>query len=324
MVFIRSPCQKSRKYTAFITEFGLFQYKVLPFGIANGPAEFSRLMRGLFPDHPNIFTFLDDILIATETFSEHLTCLDHVFRVLRSANLKVNPKKSHFCTEEIDFLGQTLSENFISPQSEKIQSILDFSLPETKRKLQSFLGLCNYYRNYVCNYAELTFHLYDLVKKKSPNKLQWTEQLVEHFDELKLALSSDIKLFHINPSLPFILQTDASSSALGAILGQRLEPNGPVLPIQCISKKLNDTQMRYSTLEREAFAIIWAVEKFSFYLLGQHFIIETDHQPLTYINKYSKAKDKLRRWELILSNYDYEIFHIPGKKNIMSDCLSRL
>ena len=163
-----------------------------------------------------------------------------------------------------------------------------------------------------------------MVKKNSPNKLVWNNELIECFDNLKISLSRDIKLYHINPSLPFIVQTDASSQAIGAIIGQRTEPNGPVLPIQCISKKLNDTQMRYSTLEREAFAIVWAIEKFSFYLLGQHFIIETDHQPLTYINKYSKSKDKLRRWELILSNYDYEIKHIEGKKNIVSDCLSRL
>ena len=308
--------EESRKYTAFTTEFELFQFKVLPFGISNGPAKFSRLMRGLFPDHPNFFTFLDDILIATETLSEHIKCLEHVFETLKSANLKVNLKKCHFCVEEIDFLGQISSENFISPQSEEVQA-------ESKKKLQSFLGLCNFYRNYGSNFADLTYQLYNMVKKKSPNKLLWNENLIECFDDLKLALSSDIKLYHVNPSLPFIVQTDASSYAVGAILGQRLEPNGPVLPIQRISKKLNDTQMRYSTIEREAFCIIWAIEKFSFYLLGQYFVIETDHQPLTYINKYSKSKDKLRRWELILSNYDYEINHIPGKKNLMSDCLSR-
>ena len=202
--------------------------------------------------------------------------------------------------KKLIFWGQTLSENFISPQSEKVQAILDFPLPESKKKLQSFLGLCNYYRNYVSNFANLTYQLYNMVKKKSPNKLLYNENLIECF----------------------IVQTDASSYAVGAILGQR-EPNGPVLPFQCISKKLNDTQVRYRTIEREAFCIIWAIEKFSFYLLGQHFVIETDHQPLTYINKYSKSKDNLRRWELILSNYDYEINHIPGKKNLMSDCLSR-
>ena len=209
--------EESRKYTAFTTEFGLFQFKVLPFGISNGPAEFSRLMRGLFPDHPNIFTFLDDILIATETLSEHMKCLEHVFETLKSANLKVNLKKCHFCVEEIDFLGQTLSENFISPQSEKVQAILDFPLPESKKKLQSFLGLCNYYRNYVSNFADLTYQLYNMVKKKSPNKLLWNENLIKCFD-LKLALSSDIKLYHVNPSLPFIVQTDASSYAIIIII----------------------------------------------------------------------------------------------------------
>ena len=176
--------QESRKYTAFITEFGLFQFKVLPFGIANGPAEFSRLMRGLFPDHPNIFTFLDDILIATETAAEHFQCLQHVFETLKSANLKINIKKSHFYAEKIDFLGQTLSEEFVSPQSEKIQAILDFPLPESKKKLQSFLGLCNYYRNYLSNFATLTCNLYNMVKKNTPNKLVWNEFLIKCFNNL--------------------------------------------------------------------------------------------------------------------------------------------
>ena len=136
-------------------------------------------------------------------------------------------------------------------------------------------------------------------------------------------MSNDIKLNHIDPNLPFILQTDASNVAVGAILGQRKTPDSPVLPVTCISKKLNDTQQRYSTIEKEAYAIVWSVEKLSFYLLGNFFIIESDHAPLSYMNKYSKTKDKLRRWEIILSNYDYEINYIPGKKNLMSDVLSR-
>ena len=314
----------SKKYTAFTTEFGLYQFKVLPFGIANGPAEFSRLMRNLFCNQEHVFTFLDDILIATDTIETHFEILEKVFTTLKNANLKVNSKKSHFVVETIDFLGQTLSSNYIFPQNEKIQCIQDFPLPENKTQLQSFLGLCNYYRHYVKNFADLTHQLYNLLKKNLPKKLVWTEDLLECFDKLRLTLSSDIKLYQIDQSLPFIVQTDASSYAVGAVLGQRPDPNGPVLPIHCISKKLNETQMRYSTIEREAYAIVWAVEKFSFYLLGSHFIIESDHQPLSYINKYSKSKDKLKRWELLLNQYDYEIKYIPGKENLVSDCLSRL
>ena len=129
-------------------------------------------------------------------------------------------------------------------------------------------------------------------------------------------------MHHLDPNKPFILQTDASSYAVGAVLGQRLDSNGPVLPIQCISKKLNESQRRYSTIEREAYAVVWAVQKLSFYLLGNHFIIESDHQPLIYLNKNSKSNDKLRRWELMLNNFDYEVSYIPGKDNHMSDCLS--
>ena len=315
---------ESRKYTAFTTEFGLYQFKVMPYGIANGPAEFSRLMRKLFANEPNVHTFIDDILISTESIDEHISVLDKVFKILKNANLKINKDKCHFCAESINYLGQTLSSEYISPQSDKIECILDAPLPVTKKNLQSFLGLCNYFRNYVKNYAELTFRLYDLVKGKAPKKIIWNETYIECFNNVKEALSKDIRLFHFNPKLPLILQTDASSYAFGAILGQRLKENGPVLPIQCISKKLTETEQRYSTIEKEAFCIVWAVEKLSFYLLGNHFIIESDHEPLSYMNKFSKSKDKLRRWELLLSNFDYEIRYIPGKENIMSDFLSRI
>ena len=315
--------EESKKYTAFITEFGLYQFKVLPFGIANGPAEFSRLMRKIFPDHPNIFTFLDDILIATVDFESHVKVLEYVFKTLLDANLKINIDKSFFGVEEIKFLGQTLDSNFMYPQKDKIEAILDFPLPAIKKQLQSFLGLCNYYRNYLVSYAQLSYRLYDLVKKSCPKRITWTDELICTFNNLKNALSSDIKLSHIDPNLPLILQTDASAFAVGAILGQRLIPNGPVLPITCISKKLSDTQKRYSTLEREAYGIVWAVEKLSFYLLGNFFIIETDHKPLTYMNSTSKSKDKIRRWQLMLLNFNYEIRYLEGKRNLMSDSLSR-
>ena len=316
--------EQSCKYTAFITEFGLFQFKVLPFGITTGPAVFSRLMRKVFVNTPNMYTFLDDVLIATPTLEEHFETLNNVFTLLSNANLKINLKKSHFCAESINFLGQTLNSEFVHPQLKEFDAINNFVLPKTKKQLQSFLGLCNYYINHVTNYANIASKLYDLVKKSSPKVIVWSDEYLFHFNNLKDALSQDIKLYHVDPNEPFILQTDVSSYAVGAVLGQRLSPNGSVLPIQCISKKLSDVQQRYSTIEREAYAVIWAVQKLSFYLLGNHCKIESDHEPLSYLNKNSRSNDKLRRWELLLDNFDFEISHIPGKDNHMSDCLSRL
>ena len=322
--FWQIPLDKDcRKYTAFITEFGLFQFKVLPFGISTGPAIFSRLMRKVFANTEHVYTFLDDILVATVDLETHVQTIDKVFSLLNDANLKINIKKCHFCAESIDFLGQTLSSDVIQPQRDKLDAINNFVLPKTKKQLQSFLGLANYYRNYVRNYAEIACKLYDLVKKSSPKNINWTDEYLSCFENLKSSLSQDIKLYHLDPNKPFILQTDASSYAVGAVLGQRLDSDGPVLPIQCISKKLNESQRRYSTIEREAYAVVWAVQKLSFYLLGNHFIIESDHQPLSYLNKNSKSNDKLRRWELMLNNFDYEVSYTPGKDNHMSDCLSR-
>ena len=316
--------EESCKFTAFITEFGLYHFKVLPFGISTGPAVFSRMMRKVFASVENVYTFLDDILVATNNLDKHFETLDKVFSLLNDANLKINFKKSNFCAESINFLGQTLNSEVIQPQNDKIDAINNFILPKTKKQLQSFLGLCNYYRNYVQNYADIACKLYDLVKKSSPKNIVWSDEYISCFENLKIALSQDIKLYHLNPDKPFILQTDASSFAVGAVLGQRVTPDGPVLPIQCISKKLTAAQQRYSTIEREAYAVIWAVQKLSFYLLGNHFLIESDHQPLSYLNKNSKSNDKLRRWELLLNNFDYDISYIPGRDNHMSDCLSRL
>ena len=204
------------------------------------------------------------------------------------------------------------------------------SLDELSTSLQRYasrhnksFGLANYYRNYVRNYADIACKLYDLVKKSSPKNINWTDEYLYCFENLKSSLSQDIKLYHLDANKPFILQTDASSYAVGAVLGQRLDSDGPVLPIQYISKKLNESQRRYSTIKREAYAVVWAVQKLSFYLLGNHFIIESDHQPLSYLNKNSKSNDKLRRWELMLNNFDYEVSYIAGKDNHMSDYLSR-
>ena len=218
--------EQSRKYTAFITEFGPFQFK--------GPAVISLLTRKVFVNTPNVYTFLDDVLIATPALEEYFETLNNVFTLLSNANLKINLKKSYFCAESIHFLGQTLNSEFVHPQLKKIDAINNFVLPKTKKQLQSFLGFCNYYRNYVKNYANIASKLYDLVKKSSPKVIVWSDEYLFHFNNLKDALSQDIKLFHVDPNEPFMLQTDASSYAVGAVLGQRLSPNGPVLPIQLI------------------------------------------------------------------------------------------
>ena len=164
---------ESRKSTAFITEFGFFQFKVLPFGLSNGPMDqllFPHMMRTLFNNVEHVFTFLDDILVATNSLEEHYSVLNDVFSILSDANLKVYLKKSHFCVESLNFLDQTLNLETISPKPSKIDSIAIFPLPGTRKNLLRFLGLCNYYRSYIENYADLAHELYDLVKENSPKR----------------------------------------------------------------------------------------------------------------------------------------------------------
>ena len=134
------------------------------------------MMRMLFNNVDHVFTFLDDILIATSTIEEHFAVLENVFQILSNANLKVNVQKSHFCVESIEFHGRTLNGDFVAPQQDKIDGIINFPLPNTKKNLQSFLGLCNFYRTYVKDYALLSHELFDLVKKNSPKRIVWSDQ----------------------------------------------------------------------------------------------------------------------------------------------------
>ena len=313
--------EDSKKYTAFSTEEGLFQFCVMPFGLANGPSEFARLMRLALPYHPNVFNFLDDILIASESIDEHFKTLEFVLTHLNKANLKVNPKKSHFCVKSVEFLGHQLNSDYSSPLNSKLDAINEFPLPKTKKQLRSFLGLCNFYNNYVKNFAFLAQPMYSLLKKNSPKLIKWSEPTINAFDSLKAALSNNVKLFHIDPNKPYVLQCDASNYAISGCLGQIL--NDKFRPIQCISRKLNNAEQNYSVLEKEALAIVWAIQKLSLYLYGARFIIQTDHKPLSFMNS-SNNKGRLRRWALALQNYMFEIEHIPGVDNIFADSLTRI
>ena len=313
--------EDSKKYTAFSTEEGLFHFRVMPFGLANGPSEFARLMRLALPYHPNVFNFLDDILIASESIDEHIDTLEFVFTHLNKANLKVNPKKSHFCVKSVEFLGHQLNSDHSSPLNSKLDAINEFPLPKTKKQLRSFLGLCNFYNNYVKNFAFLAQPMYSLLKKNSPKLIKWPDVAINAFDNLKSALSSNVKLFHVDPNKPYVLQCDASEYAISGCLGQILDDK--FRPIQCISRKLNNAEQNYSVLEKEALAIVWAIQKLSLYLYGTRFIIQTDHKPLSFMNS-SNNKGRLRRWALALQNYMFEIEHIPGAENIFADSLTRI
>ena len=221
---------QSRDKTAFVTDFGLFEWNVMPFGLTNAPATFQRLMdctlAGL--KWKCLLVYLDDICVFSPDFDSHVNDLIEVFTRLRDAKLKLKPTKCHFFQKEIKYLGHVISENGISVDPSKIKAIQDMPYPKKLVQLQSFLGMINYYRKFVCNFSEIALPLYELTKTNATFK--WEDKHSEAFQKIKEALLSVKILAHPNFKYPFKVQTDASEYGIGAVLTQNI--NGVERSIQ--------------------------------------------------------------------------------------------
>jgi hypothetical protein len=209
----------------------------------------------------------------------------------------------------------------IQPRAEKIEKIAGASRPETKKQIRSYLGLIGYYQKFIPNFASIAAPLTDLTKKNQPNKVSWGDAQEVAFQELKQHLMNYPILRLPDWTAEFILQTDASNSGAGAVLLQ--EVDGVKHPIAYASRKFLPRETRYSTIEREGLAIVWALQKFQVYLFGKHFWLETDHQPLIHIQRANPVNGRLMRWALILQPYCFTIRSIKGSENVGADFLSR-
>ena len=311
-----------KHYTAFQTPLGLYQWTYMPFGLCNAPATFARFMRIMLHDLPNVISFFDDILVHSPTWDEHLQSLFLLFSRLAKYNITAKPSKVFIAYKSISFLGYTISHGNCSPQTKKVLSIRNLATPQTKKQVRSILGLLNYYRKFIPNFSTLAAPLSDLTKAGAPNKVIWSEHCQASFDQIKSLLSQPPILALPDLSQNFILRTDASDVGIGASLLQ--EHNGTLHPVIYVSRKLLQREQNYSIIERELLAIIWAVHKLSRYLLGQQFIIQTDHKALKYLQKQKSSSAKLNRYFLLLSEFSFEVQHIPGSSNQLADTLSRL
>ncbi|KAK4311269.1 hypothetical protein Pmani_017203 [Petrolisthes manimaculis] len=204
---------------------------------------------------------------------------------------------------------------------DKVKKITDAPRPLTKKALRSFLGLSSYYRKFIPHYATIASPLTDMVKKNKPNQLQWEEPQQRAFHTLKHSLSSSPVLRLPTMEEDFILRTDASNVGLGAVLLQ--EVDGVKYPLAYASKKLLLREQRYSVIEKECLAIVWGIQKFSQYLYGNPFILETDHKPLNYLNTAKQLNARVMRWSLLLQQYVMNIKVIKGSENVGADFLSR-
>jgi hypothetical protein len=297
----------SREKTAFNVEGGHYQYNRMPFGLRNAPSTFQRMMdgvlRGLKPTQ--CLVYLDDVIIFGASIEEHAERLRGVFERLREAKLSLKFEKCHFAKERVKYLGHVIDKRGVGPDPDKIQAVMSYPAPTTIREVQSFLGLSNYYRRFVDNYALTARPLTRLLKKGE--KFVWSTECEIAFETLKKSLANSPVLSHPDFEKPFILSTDASNFAVGAVLSQEID--GAEHPVAYASRQLNSAEVNYTVTERELLAIVWAVKYFRCYLYGRKFTICTDHAALRWLFSLLDPNSRLMRWTLKLSEYEYEVVH---------------
>ena len=313
--------EQSREKTAFVTHAGLFEFNVMAFGLCNAPSCFQRLMecvlRGL--NWKIALIYLDDVLVYSRTFEDHLQHLRLVFQRFREANLKLKPKKCHFGQRKVKYLGHVISREGIQPDPEKISAIKEYPVPRSVKDVRAFLGLANYYRKFVKDFAKIAGPLHDLTKKGL--KFQWNEDCQSAFERLIQALTQAPILAYPDFAVEFTLATDASDEGLGYVLGQ--VQNGKEVVIGYAGRKLLPAEKNYSVTEREALALVSGIRHFRSYLYGVHFKVYTDHSAVRWLMQLKEPSGRLARWALLLQQYDFEIIHRAGLNNGNADALSR-
>ena len=314
--------ERAREVSAFATPDGLFQYRVMPFGLKNAPATFQRMINSLTADLVGCEAYIDDVVVYSETWEAHLQTVRTLFARLREANLTVNLVKSEFGQAQVTFLGHVVGLGEVKPVLAKVEAIADFPPPENTRDLRRFLGMAGYYRKFCHNFADVAAPLTYLLRKNVPFK--WSSDCQVAFEHIKALLVNKPVLTAPNFSKQFQLAVDASGRGAGAVLMQT-DASGVNKPVCYFSKKFTSGQQHYSTVEKEALALVLALQHFDVYLGTTSFPIRvwTDHNPLIFLGKMKNKNQRLMRWSIILQEYDLDINHVRGKDNVIADALSR-
>ena len=314
--------QRAREISAFVTPSGLYQYKVMPFGMKNAPATFQRMVNKLVRNIDGCEGYIDDVVIFSDNWSDHIRQIERFFQIMREAKLTINLMKSEFGKATVKYLGHIVGQGQVRPLDAKIQTIVKFPIPTSRKELARFLGTAGYYRNFCLNFSEIAAPLTNLLSKKV--KFVWTDDYQLAFDKVKLLLQKSPVLKSPDYEKPFKLIIDSSDVGTGSVLVQEAS-DGLDHPVSYFSKKFLKYQKNYSVVEKETLGLVLALEHFDVYLGSTPFKIKvyTDHNPLTFLKTMKNKNQRLVRWSLALQEYNLEIQHIPGSENVVADALSR-
>uniref|UniRef100_A0AAY4AYL3 Gypsy retrotransposon integrase-like protein 1 n=1 Tax=Denticeps clupeoides TaxID=299321 RepID=A0AAY4AYL3_9TELE len=312
---------RASEISAFVTPDNFLEYTVMPFGLRNAPATFQRLMAKVLCGIKNCDAYLDDIIVYSSTWSEHIHTLTAVFKRLQDASLTLNLAKCEFGKATVTYLGKEVGQGQVKPVMAKIQAILAFPVPTSKRELRRFLGMAGYYRAFCKNFSEVVCPLTELLRGRV--QFSWNDECQNAFMSVKTLLCSTPVLAAPDFQRPFKLEVDASAVGAGAVLLQE-DADGVDHPI-CFSKKFLKHQVNYSTIEKEALALILALQHFEVYIgsTAQPVFVFTDHNPLVFLSRMKNTNQRIMRWSLVLHGFNLEIKYKRGTDNVLADALSR-
>jgi hypothetical protein len=317
----------SAEYTAFNTSRNHYQFKRLSFGLKNAPGAFQREIQDVLKnfDSKQVVVYIDDVLIMSRTFSEHLDLVGKVLATFANYGIKIKPSKCNWFKKEVTFLGHVVGQSGLRKSDEYMDSVRKFPKPTTVQELRSFLGLINFQRKYISNCSTLCKPLTCLMGHPDKEKLLWTQEMDNSFQALKELMCENIELAYPDYSpgaAKLELSTDASGTGSGACLSQHQGDN--VRVIAYASMTFSNAQRSYSTIERELAAIRWAVKLFRAFIYGVPFLLFTDHRPLVYMSNMSRQNARLMRTLNELGEYDFQVHYRAGKDNVIADTLSRV
>ena len=325
--------EASKEHTAFTSHLGLFQFKVMSFGLCNAPATFQCMMDDMLEDlrlEGKCLVYLDDVVVYAKTFDQMLGNLQEVLGKISSYGLKLKPKKCKLFKREVEYLGRIVGRDGVKPDPAKVKTVVEWPRPQTVKEVRQFLGFASYYRDFQPCFAGMVYPLQKLITVHGKSgrhhaRVSWSEECEKAFLGVKRALTSEPVLGYPQGTGRFILDTDASSTGIAGVLSQ--EQGGKEVVLQYASNGLSARQRNYCTTKRELLAVVVYLNKFSKYLLDGNYMVRTDHSSLRWLLHFKKCRDMLARWLCVLEEYnleDHMIQHRAGRLHVNADALSRL